>query len=56
MKHYQIISHPYRPERPRYQIKRKRLAAPIIDIICIAALALVLWLTGYLHVRIGLYL
>ena len=46
-KHYQIISHPYRPEHPKYQLKRKSLANPVIDVVYVVALGVVLWITGY---------
>ncbi len=49
MKHYQIISHPYRPERPVYRVRRKRLANPTVDVVCVAVLAMILLLAGYMH-------
>ena len=50
MKHYQIVSHPYRPGYPKYQVTRKSLANPVIDVVCVVALVAVLLMVGYLHI------
>jgi len=49
VKHYQIISLPYRPERPIYQVRHKHLANPVADVICVAVLAVILVVAGYMH-------
>ncbi len=49
MKHYQIISHPYRPERPVHWTRRKRLANPTADVICVTVLFAILLLAGYMR-------
>jgi len=49
MKHYQVISHPYRHERPIYQVRRKHLANPVADVICVAVLAVILVVAHYIH-------
>ncbi len=49
MKHAQITSHLYRPERPIYYERRKRLANPATDILYVAVLAVILVVAHYMH-------
>lgn len=38
----------------KYRGRRKHLANPIPDVICVVALALVLLIAGYMHVTMGM--
>ena len=49
MKHAHITSHSYQFERPLYYERSKRLANPVTDVLCVAVLAVILMLAGYLH-------
>jgi hypothetical protein len=49
MKHSQIISRPFRPERPIYYVRRKRLTNPLPEVISVAVLAAILVVAHYLH-------
>ncbi len=49
MKHQQITSHPYQLERPIYYERRKRLANPVVDVICVVVLTVILVVAHYMH-------
>lgn len=53
VKHYQIIPTPNNPHRPAYQIKRKTLSNPAVELIGLVVLIIILLAGGYMHVRIG---
>jgi hypothetical protein len=49
MKHPQITSRSYRPERSIYYVRRKRLTNPSVDVISVTVLAAILIVAHYLH-------
>lgn len=54
MTHYKIVPADQWDRLTIRHARRKRLADPIADVICVAVLAVILLLAGYMHLTMGL--